>query len=429
MDWENIFFNADRRIPYEGRSLAQINAELESLKEEWVKCSLHEYITRFSLSGTQIQVLKDHAIRCDEYYKKNRRQREYHFGYPANMLERSFLYRVMAQYECSGFLSNNCGDTYNSSKYKMDSKAIEKSILELFAKKFGIENLPPWGYITSGGSESNNWGIDNAFKTNPDGILYFSEAAHYSIPKYAVRYPHIKISQTSPTDESIDCNHLLKTILANKPKPANILLTWGTTKFGSCDNISEIVYRLKYAGVKFYIHVDAALYGGIPNNQTDAPLIKEVGGLDVGSISVSLHKYIGVPFVKSVLLATSEPVAQMVDYIGQRDSTTAGSRDIMPFSMWQQVFETLMMTLPGEYIRNIKFFVKLLDDAGILYIRSGKGNIFVIDQPRDDICEKYQLSTFSLNDEEKSKKAHVIIFPYQSNKIIEQLVDDLKPKK
>jgi histidine decarboxylase len=429
MDWENIFFNVSRGVPYEGRSLDQINAELEPLKEEWVRGSLHEYIAQFSLSDTQIQALKDRAIRCDAYYNNNRRKREYHFGYPANMLERSFVYRVMAQYECSGFLSNNCGDTYEPRKYGMDSKDIEKSILELFAKKFAIENLQYWGYITSGGSESNNWGIDNAFRTNPDGILYFSQASHYSIPKHAVRYPHVKISQTSPTDESIDCNHLLKTILANREKPANILLSWGTTKFGSCDNISEIVYRLKSAGVKFYIHVDAALYGGIPNNQIDAPLIKEVGGFDVGSISVSLHKYIGVPFVKSVLLATSSPVAQMVDYIGQRDSTTAGSRDIMPFSMWQQVFETLMMTPPGEYIRNINLFVKLLEDAGIPYIRSGKGNIFVIDQPRDDICEKYQLSTFSLNDEEKSKKAHVIIFPYQSNKIIEQLVDDLKPKR
>jgi histidine decarboxylase len=426
MDWENIFFNATRSIPYEGRHLDQINADLEPLKEEWAKCSLHEYIAQLSLSDIHIQALKDHAIKCDEYYKNNLRERGFHFGYPANMLKRSFLYRVMAQYEYSGFLSNNCGDTYNSSKYKMDSKAIEKNILELFAKKFGTENLQYWGYITSGGSESNNWGIDNAFRVNPDGILYFSQAAHYSIPKYAVRYPHINISQTSPTDESIDCDHLLKTILANRERPANILLSWGTTKFGSCDNVSEIVYRLKSAGIKFYIHVDAALYGGIPNNQTDAPLIKEIGSLDVGSISVSLHKYIGVPFVKSVLLATSKPVAQTVDYIGQVDSTTSGSRDIMPFSMWQQVFETLMMTPPGEYIRNINLFVKLFEDAGIPYIRSGKGNIFVIDQPCDDICEKYQLSTFSLNDEEKSKKAHIIIFPYQSNKLIEQLVNDLK---
>lgn len=424
MDWKHIFDEAVANVS-DPEQLDNLETTCERLREKWAIYSLSEYIAQFSLSDTEIHLLKSHCIECEKFYQERERLRNYHFGYPANLLTRTPLYNMFSKFEVSGFLANNCGDTFERGNYRMDSKEIEKSILEMFAQKFGIDKLPYWGYITSGGSESNAWGIDNGFQSYPHGILYYCESAHYSIKKHAEKYRYIQIPQSSLIDESINYNILCEVIHAN-PEPVILVLTWGSTKFGSCDDILRIVHMLETERREFYLHVDAALYGGIPNNQIDAPLIMQIGAMGINSISVSLHKYIGVPIVKSVLLATEKPKAEVVPYIGMSDSTTSGSRDILPFSMRQQVFDVLRLTDSKEYIKNIVFFERLLQGRSIPYIRSGKGNIFVVDKPSDKICNKYQLCTFDLEEMGKTiHKAHIIIFPYQSESVIGELIDDL----
>jgi len=199
------------------------------------------------------------------------------------------------------------------------------------------------------------------------------------------------------------------------------------TKFGACDDIIDITKQLSNYGLKYYIHVDAALYGGIPNNQKNAPIITNIASLGISSISVSLHKYLGVPYVKGVFLALQKPVMEFIPYIGMTDSTTAGSRDIMPFSVRQQIYEVLYLSDENEYNKNILFFENLLVQRGICFLRSCNGNIFVIDKPVDEICNKYQLSTFSIAEKCGTEivKAHIIIFPFHSESAMYELVDDL----
>ena len=426
MNWKYIFNEVKNGIT-NSECLKEVEHVEDKIYEKWIINSLRQYIEHFSLSTLDIEWLESCCIECERFYQQNLKLRKYHFGYPANMLTRTPLYDIFFRYEHSGFLANNCGDTFEKGNYKMDSKDIEKDILKMFAHKFGIDKTLYWGYITSGGSESNSWGIDNGFRTYPKGILYYSESAHYSIKKCAEKYHSICIPQVSPTDESIDYNILFQIINTNC-NPVILVLTWGTTKFGSCDDVLYIIDMLKSINREFYIHVDAALYGGIPNNQVDAPIIK-INGTGINSISVSLHKYIGIPFVKSVLLSIKKPNLEIVPYIGVTDSTTSGSRDILPFSMRQQIFDVLNLTDKNEYIRNIKLFERLLKEYNISYIRSGKGNIFVVDKPTDIICEKYQLSTFDIViNNEKIHKAHIIIFPYQLESIIYELIQDLSKK-
>lgn len=207
--------------------------------------------------------------------------------------------------------------------------------------------------------------------------------------------------------------------------PANIILTWGTTRYGSCDNIKKVTDFLMSKNIPYYVHVDAAMFGGIPNNQVDAPIISNIRDLNIDSISTSLHKYVGVPTVKSVLLCTKGGTfGQHVDYIGQTDSTTSGSRDIMPFSTRQQVIDIFEHSKPEDYKTNVDFFENCLRSENINYVRNGKSNTFVVDAPNDDICKKYQLSCFT--DKLGKQKAHIIIFPYQDQNVMKQLVQELK---
>lgn len=146
--------------------------------------------------------------------------------------------------------------------------------------------------------------------------------------------------------------------------------------------------------------------------------------MGIHSISVSLHKYIGLPQVKGVLLSIEQPVYNnAVDYIGQKDTTNCGSRDLLPFSTKQQVLETLKQSDPNDYQKNILFFEQAMDERAIPFVRYKYSNTFVLDEPNQSICSYYQLSQFK-NGDGKSK-AHVIIFPYQSQKKLLELADKL----
>ncbi len=166
------------------------------------------------------------------------------------------------------------------------------------------------------------------------------------------------------------------------------------------------------------------MYGGIPRNQIDAPVIQDVDDLNVNSISVSLHKYIGYPLVKSVVLSSHIPDGEHIPYIDQKDTTTSGSRDIMPFSMRQQIIDVLEHSHPEDYIRNIKYFESLLNENSVLFYRGNKSNTFVFNAVDKAISTEYQLCEFA--DKDGMKKMHVIIFPYHTRESMRSLVNALK---
>ena len=304
---------------------------------------------------------------AQNYLAKNKILREYMFGYPANMTKDSAVTNYLRKKEVDLPLTNNCGDPFDSGNYLMDSKKYEIALLNKLFEHFGLDlNKKPWGYITTGGSESNKWGIYNGLRKFPDGRVYYSNSAHYSVPK-AVKLGFDKsdnditlIKHTNiPTEnnsEKIDTDKLIQEIRMNwniHRQPAIILLTLGTTKTGAVDNVEEISKVLKSEKIPHYIHLDAALYGGIAKNQLDAPKVPNVEQLGIDSVSVSLHKYFGNHDVKSVVISKEPPIASKVDYIGQVDSTTAGSRTFNPFSCLQRITESLDRKLPDEYSENL----------------------------------------------------------------------------
>ena len=186
--------------------------------------------------------------------------------------------------------------------------------------------------------------------------------------------------------------------------------------------MEEIKKRLIELKIPHYIHLDAAFYGGIPKNQEEAPIL-DLSELGVDSVSVSLHKYLGNPKVNGVIISNKYKTHKFIDYIGQEDSTYLGSRDFLPFSTYQRVKETFERSDPKEYCTNINLFIEQASKAGMCPERKGKGNIFVIKKPSDELCMKYQLATFEENNEEF---AHIIITPGHKKEDIQNLVADLQ---
>ncbi len=367
------------------------------------------------------------AREAETFYAKNREAAKYMFGYPTYYYPVSPLTQRLIQMHYASPFSNNCGDIEERGNYSMDTKELERRIVGLYANKFGMGDSF-WGYVTSGGSESNSCGIALAFAKHPTGILYYSASAHYSVEKYADRYPHVEIPTVGK--DVMDLTRLFERIEKNyrvKGAPANIVLTHGTTKYGVCDNVDAIVDFLREKNIPHYIHVDAALYGGIQNNQQDAPLLQNAKARGIDSVCVSLHKYVGFPDVHSVFVATEKPQGRNVAYIGQKDTTVSGSRSIPAFALYNHIVEHLSETRTDNYKKNIVLFEKLLKDAGIKFHRAPLSNTFVIAEPSEKISKKYQLSCFEeMEHGEFVPKAHILIFPAHDEREMRALVEDLK---
>ena len=361
-----------------------------------------------------------------DFYKENCEKSRYMFGYPSYHYPISDFTKELLMMHYSSPFSNNCGDINERGNYAMDTKTMEKRIVGLYAEKFGMGN-EFWGYVTSGGSESNSCGIASAFSKNPNGILYYSASAHYSVEKYAERYPHIKI----PTLENDVVNmQILKAEIEKNYKKteaaANLVLTHGTTKYGACDDVDEIVTFLREKAIPHYIHLDAALFGGIQNNQENAPLIVNAKARGIDSVCVSMHKYLGFPDVKSVYVAVEKPHGKEIAYIGQRDTTVSGSRSIPAYALYNHIVEHSREQQTDTYVKNIRFFEELLRKNGVEFYRAPQSNIFVMDYPKEEICRKYQLSCFDEDENGNPQKAHVIIFPSHGETEMQELARSLK---
>lgn len=373
----------------------------------------------------------EYLNKVDYYYHNNHEKRNYMFGYPSNMEKDSYILRYLRFLESKLYLMNNCGDPYERGNYDMDSKETEREIITAFAESFGISEGEYWGYVTSGGTESNFWAIREGFNRFPEGRLYFSDNTHYSVEKFVYNdkkgmiYPYTVVKSNS--DGSICVQDFIDKLADDRKKfgykPVIVLLTWGTTKEGAIDAVKEITDYLTQNKIEFYCHLDAALFGGISGNQNSAPTVNNLKELSVDSISVSLHKYLGASRANGVLIALSKDKRKVIDYIGQEDSTLLGSRDFPPFSTLQRVKEFLTLKESGHYRKNIDYFKLRMEEKGIKYsLFSNECNIFVIDKPSDAICEKYQLATFSQGE---IQKAHIIIFPFHEKRYMDELIEDL----
>lgn len=349
------------------------------------------------------------------------------FGYPSNHLADSYLVQYLKYSESSLGLMNNCGDPFENGNYKLDNKGIENRIIKVFAKKFGWDDNC-WGYVTSGGTEGNYWGINQGLKRFPYAYAAYSSDAHYSVDKYVNGICKLKdraIVVDSDDDGRMSVCKFLKVVEDKKEEMRKngvvLILTFGTTFTGAIDPVEKLTGILKENGIKFYCHLDAANFGGMTMEDGFVRKITE----NVDSVSVSLHKFIGTNIVNGVLLAKNLNRDNLIDYIGQNDTTVLGSRTFPSFSTYQKVVETAKRNTEEDCFKNVLYFEKLLKENNIKYFKNERSNIFVFDDLGDEICQKYQLAKHV---DKKNDKVftHVIIMSAKSKDTIDNLINDIK---
>jgi histidine decarboxylase len=357
--------------------------------------------------------------RFDELFVELQAATDTFAGYPCNVnYDYSPLYRFLA------FSLNNIGDPFAFSNYNVNTHQFEREVITFFAKLLKAGKAGR-GYVSNGGTEGNLFGLDLGLQRFPDGIVYYSETAHYSIDKLTriIRAPIEKIPALE--NGEIDYAILKERLEKNKHKPAIISLNIGTTMKGAVDDLEKIKTTLAELHIdRHHLHADAALSGMIlPFVDEPQPFNFEDG---IQSIAISGHKLIGSPLPCGIVMtnqAPSEASQSSIAYVKIKDSTISGSRNgFTPLILWYAIkgyglegFRHLVQ----DSLALADYAIEQFNQAGIPAWRNKNSLTVVFPRPAEHLIEKWQLAPHH-------DIAHVVIMPHFDKRFIDEILRDLK---
>ena len=339
-------------------------------------------------------------------------------GYPCNQ---DFDYSELLPFLT--YCANNVGDPFHDSNFLSNTHEMEREVIGLFADMMHLPRDDAWGYVTSGGTEGNMYGLYIGRETFPDGIVYFSQDTHYSVVKIMRVLKARNIMIKSLDNGEIDYDDLHETIRINRDAPVIFMANIGTTMKGAVDDVGKVRDILADLAVSnYYIHADAALSGMIlPFVDDPQPF-----GFDAGfdSVAVSGHKMVGSPMPCGVALTRNEYVsriARSIEYVGVLDTTLTGSRNaITPLMLWyafQQKGMDGFRQIVRECIDVAEYAVARFNDSGIPAWRNRNSVTVVFPRPSYEVVRKWQLAPYE-------DIAHLITMPHVTRETIDQVVDD-----
>lgn len=319
---------------------------------------------------------------------------------------------------------NNVGDPFIKSTYGVDSREMEKEVVQFFAELFRAKGDNWWGYVTNGGSEGNLYGLYLARELHPKGMVYYSSATHYSIQKnlHLLNMPNITIR--SQENGEIDYEDLQHTIRMNRHMPAIIIANIGTTMTEARDDVKKIKAILKDLAISnSYIHADGALSGSYSAFLNPRPAFDFADGAD--SIAISGHKFIGSPMPCGVVVVKKshrDRIARSIEYVGSMDTTITGSRNgLSPLFLWYTIKKWGAEGLKQRALHSLDvaaYAVARLKEVGVDAWRNPNSITVVFAAPADHIIEKWQLAS-------ESGWSHIICMPNVTRQQIDDLVSEI----
>ncbi|MEY9590727.1 histidine decarboxylase [Bradyrhizobium yuanmingense] len=275
---------------------------------------------------------QQHKRRIDDLFEAMKAANESFLGYP---FAKGFNYESLWRFlTVSG---NNFGDPFGSQSYRVNSRLLECEVIKFFAQLFRAAPSETWGYVTSGGTEGNTYGLYLGREVFPDGVAYFSSDTHSSVSKAVrlLRLEHVVV-QAGRTGE-IDYDDLARQASRFRHRPAIVVANIGTTMKEGKDDVSKVRQALHGAGLEeIYVHSDAALCGPYAPFQIPRTPFDFLDGVD--SIVLSGHKFFGAPVPCGIVLTRKKHVQQVLRTSNYVDVTLSGSRSAYtPIVLWYAI--------------------------------------------------------------------------------------------
>ena len=339
-------------------------------------------------------------------------------GYPCNQ---DFDYAALTPF--LNYVANNVGDPFHGTNFASNTHDIEREVILAFARLLHLPEERARGYITSGGTEGNMYGLFIARELFPDGIVYFSEDTHYSVVKIMRVLKTRSIMIKSQPNGEIDYEDLYETIRVNRDSPVIFMANIGTTMKGAVDDVSVVRRILKDLAVsQYYIHGDAALSGMILPFVDDPQPYGFHEGFD--SLAISGHKLIGSPLPCGVVVTKKDYVARIsrsIEYVGVMDTTLSGSRSaIAPLIIWlglQRYGIDGYRQIVADMLATAQYAVDHFNELGIPAWRNKNSVTVVFPKPAPEIIAKWQLASYE-------DIAHLIAMQHITKDTIHQIAQD-----
>ena len=340
-------------------------------------------------------------------------------GYPCNQ---DFDYSALAPF--LRYSINNVGDPFHDSNLLSNTHEMEREVVARFAGLMRLPREQTWGYVTSGGTEGNMYGLYMGRELFPNGMAYFSQDTHYSVLKILSLLNLRNIMVKSREDGEIDYDDLYETIRIHRDVPVIFMANIGSTMKGAVDDLARVRAILDDLAVtNFYIHADAALSGMIlPFVDDPQPFGFDAG---VDSVAVSGHKLIGSPLPCGVVLTKRDYVARVarsIEYVGVLDTTLAGSRNALtPLILWH-AFERRgpegFRKIVAEMLAVAEYAVGRFGERGVPAWHHRNSVTVVFPRPaRREVTRSWQIAP--LRD-----IAHVITMPHVTREMIDEFVEE-----
>lgn len=357
-------------------------------------------------------------LHLDAFLQKIKERAKNYIGYP---VATDYDYKDL--YEFLDYSLNNVGDPYVQSN-DMHSKEFEREVISFFAEYFNAPAHNYWGYVTNGGSEGNLYALYLARELYPNGMVYYTEATHYSVQKNIHLLNMDSIVIRSQESGEMDYEDLEHTLQLNRHRPVIILANIGTTMTEAKDNIVQINQILKkYAIKSSYIHCDAALAGAY---------LPALGVHDfdfscgADSIAMSGHKFIGSPITTGIVLVKKsykDRIGRSISYIGTLDTTITGSRSgINALILWKAVHsmgKKGLLKRAKQCLEMATYLREQLQSIRVSAWSNPHALTVVFPRPSDALCKKWQLAS-------DGEIAHVICMPGMNKEQLDFFVEDMK---
>ncbi|AFD07116.1 histidine decarboxylase [Solitalea canadensis] len=370
---------------------------------------------------------EDDHNRLHDYMQKAEERAKHFIGYP---IARDFDYSEL--YPLLSLPLNNVGDPLVDSTYDLNSRSLEQEVLAFFAELFNAPENNWWGYVTNGGSEGNLYGLYVARELFPNGIVYYSEATHYSVQKNIQLLNLRSIVIRTQENGEMDYEDLRQMLQMHRDQPVIMLANIGTTMTEAKDDLGEIQKILRDLAIKnHYIHCDAALAG------TYSALLKMKPGFDftygADSIAISGHKFIGSPIPCGLVLVKKnykERIGRSVPYIGTVDTTITGSRNgHSPIFLWYAIKKLGKEGLKHRALTCLAlagYAIDQLQAIGVKAWRNPDALTIVFPKPSIKLRNRWQIAT-------ENEWSHIICMPgitkYQIDEFVAELAADIEEQK
>ena len=340
-------------------------------------------------------------------------------GYPVS---KDFNYDELLEF--LKYPLNNLGDPFMPSTWKVDTREIEREVVEFMAELLRAPKNNWWGYVTNGGSESNMYGLYLAREMYPKGMVYFSQNTHYSVNKNLRILNMNRVVIKSQKNGEINYDDLRDTISRNRHMPPIIFANIGTTMTEAKDDLGRIKDIMDDLAIEeYYIHADGALSGMISPFLTPRPKFDFADGAD--SISISGHKFLGSPIPSGVVLAKKnniDRISKSIAYIGSDDTTIPGSRNGFSPLVWWYAIKKLgkegLQNRVDDSLKKADYTLKKLIENGVDAWKNENAITVVIPAPKQEIIEKWQLAS-------EKGRTHLILMPNTPYSKIDEIINDI----